>query len=114
MLRLATILTLLVVSSSASAHGTGGALGGALGILGVPLPATEIGIAASAIVLGLMVAIAAQPALWIASVLVGLFAIFHGYAHGAELPAGVDAVAYSVGFVVATGLLHLTGILFGL
>ena len=46
--------------------------------------------------------------------LVGAFAIFHGYAHGAELPPGTDAVAYSVGFVVATGLLHLTGITFGL
>jgi len=46
-------------------------------------------------------------------VLVGVFAIFHGYAHGAELPPGTDAVAYSVGFVVATGLLHLTGIAFG-
>ncbi len=90
------------------------AVGGALGILGVPLPATEIGIAASAIVLGLMVAVAARPALWIAAVLVGAFAVFHGYAHGVELPAGADAAAYSAGFVVATGLLHLVGILFGL
>jgi urease accessory protein len=90
------------------------ALGGALGILGVPLPATEIGIAASAIVLGLMVAVAARPALWIAALLVGAFAVFHGYAHGAELPAGADAAAYSAGFVTATGLLHLTGLLFGL
>ena len=46
--------------------------------------------------------------------LVGAFAIFHGYAHGAELPPGADAVAYSIGFVVATGLLHLAGIAFGL
>jgi urease accessory protein len=90
------------------------AVGGALGILGVPLPATEIGIAASAVVLGAMVALGARPALWIAAILVGAFAIFHGYAHGTELPAGADAVAYSVGFVVATGLLHLAGILFGL
>jgi urease accessory protein len=68
----------------------------------------------SAIVLGLMVALAARPPLWIAAVLVGAFAIFHGHAHGAELPPGADAVAYSVGFVVATGLLHLCGIAFGL
>lgn len=88
--------------------------GGALGILGLPLPAAEIGIAASAIVLGAMVALAARPALWIAAVLVGAFAVFHGYAHGAELPPGTDATAYSVGFVVATGLLHLAGIAFGL
>jgi urease accessory protein len=90
------------------------ALGGVLGILGVPIPGVEIGIALSAIVLGLMVALAARPPLVIAAVLVGVFAIFHGYAHGAELPPGADAVAYSLGFVVATGLLHLTGIAFGL
>jgi urease accessory protein len=90
------------------------ALGGALGILGVPLPGVEIGIAASAIVLGLMVALAAQPPLVIAAVLVGAFAIFHGHAHGAELPPGANVVAFSIGFVVATGLLHLAGISFGL
>ena len=90
------------------------ALGGALGILGVPLPGVEIGIAASAVVLGLGVALAARPPLWIAAVLVGLFAIFHGHAHGSELPSGADAVAFSAGFVIATGLLHLTGIAFGL
>src|SRR5215216_152766 len=90
------------------------AVGGVLGVLGVPIPAVESGIAASAIVLGLMVALAARPPLWVAAVLVGLFAIFHGHAHGAELPAGADAVAYSVGFVIATGLLHLAGIAFGL
>src|ERR1700704_3607301 len=88
--------------------------GGVIGILGIPLPGVEIGIAISAIVLGLMVMLAAKPPLLIAAALVGAFAIFHGYAHGAELPPGADAVAYSVGFVVATGLLHLTGIAFGL
>jgi len=90
------------------------AFGGVLGIIGVPLPAVEAGIAASAIVLGLMVALAAQPPLWIAAVLVGAFAIFHGYAHGKELPDGAHAVAYAAGFVIATGLLHLTGVAFGL
>ena len=85
-----------------------------LGILGVPLPAVETGIASSAIVLGLMVALAARPPLWVAAVLVGAFAIFHGYAHGKELPDGANAVAFSAGFVIATGLLHLTGIAFGL
>ena len=89
------------------------ACGGVIGILGVPLPGVETGIALSAIVLGMMVALAAKPPLPIAAVLVGAFAIFHGYAHGAELPPGADAVAYSVAFVVATGLLHLTGIAFG-
>ncbi len=66
------------------------AAGGVLGILGVPLPAVETGIASSAIVLGLMVALAARPPLWIAAVLVGAFAIFHGYAHGKELPDGAE------------------------
>src|SRR6266540_5628992 len=90
------------------------AFGGVLGILGVPLPGVETAIAMSAVVLGLMVALAARPPLWVAAVLVGAFAIFHGHAHGAELPAGADAVAYSLGFVIATGLLHLAGVAFGL
>jgi urease accessory protein len=90
------------------------AFGGVLGILGIPLPGIELGIATSAVVLGLMVALAAKPHLFIAALLVGAFAIFHGYAHGTELPDGADAVAYSLGFVIATGLLHLAGIAFGL
>jgi urease accessory protein len=90
------------------------ALGGVLGILGVPLPGVEIGIAVSAVVLGMMVALAVRPHLAIAAILVGAFAIFHGYAHGAELPEGGNAVAYSLGFVIATGLLHLFGIAIGL
>jgi urease accessory protein len=89
------------------------AFGGALGVVGVPLPGVETGIAISAVMLGAMVALAARPPLWIAAVLVGAFAIFHGHAHGAELPIGADAVAYSIGFVVATGTLHLTGIALG-
>ena len=89
------------------------AFGGVLGIVGMPLPAIETGIAASAIVLGLMVALACRPPLWIAAMLVGAFAIFHGYAHGKELPNDANALAFSIGFVIATGALHLTGIAFG-
>ena len=89
------------------------AFGGVLGIIGVPLPAVETGIAASALVLGLMVVLAVRPPLWVAAVLVGVFAIFHGYAHGAELPAAANPLLFSLGFVVATGLLHLSGIAFG-
>jgi urease accessory protein len=89
------------------------AVAGAFGVLGVPLPGVEIGIAISAIILGSMVALAAKPPLWIAAVLVGAFAIFHGHAHGAELPVGADAVAFSMGFVVATRMLHVSGIAFG-
>ncbi|MGC4079779.1 MAG: HupE/UreJ family protein [Rubrivivax sp.] len=88
-------------------------LGGALGVAGVPLPGVEIGIALSAVLLGGAVAFAARPALWVAAVLVGAFAVFHGHAHGTELPGAADPVAYSLGFVVATGLLHLAGIALG-
>jgi urease accessory protein len=89
------------------------AFGGVLGGLGVPIPGIEIGIAVSAIVLGGMILFAARPPLWVAAVLVGIFAIFHGYAHGAELPESANAISYAVGFVVATGLLHALGILIG-
>jgi urease accessory protein len=90
------------------------AFGGVLGIAGVPIPSVETGIAASAIVLGAMVALAARVPLWTAMLLVGVFAIFHGTAHGRELPDGADAVAFATGFVIATGALHLCGIAFGL
>ena len=90
------------------------ALGGALGVLGVPVPAVETCIALSGIMLGLAVAVAAKPPLWVAGVMVGFFAIFHGHAHGAEVPAAANAMTYSVGFVLATGLLHLSGIALGL
>ncbi len=90
------------------------AFGGALGVLGVPLPGVETGIALSGILLGLAVALAAKPPLWVAGVIVGFFAIFHGHAHGAEMPNAANAMTYAVGFVIATGLLHLSGIAFGL
>lgn len=90
------------------------AFGGALGVLGVPLPGTEFGIAFSAILLGAMVLFAARPPLWIAGTIVGIFAIFHGHAHGTELPHAANAITYAVGFVIATGLLHLCGIAIGL
>lgn len=90
------------------------AIGGALGVAGVPLPAVETGIATSAVVLGAMVALAARPPLWVAAVIVAAFAVFHGHAHGTELPAAANPLAFSLGFVIATGLLHLSGIAFGL
>ncbi|MGA8032752.1 MAG: HupE/UreJ family protein [Casimicrobiaceae bacterium] len=86
------------------------AFGGMLGLIGVPLPGVEIGIALSAVVLGAAVVTAWRPPLWIAAAIVGIFAIFHGHAHGTELPAGSSGLLYSIGFVVATGLLHATGI----
>jgi urease accessory protein len=90
------------------------AFGGAMGVLGVPLPAVETCIALSAVMLGLMVALAVKPPLWVAAVVVGFFAIFHGHAHGTELPKSANALAYAIGFVIATGLLHLSGIAVGL
>jgi urease accessory protein len=87
--------------------------GGILGGLGVPIPGIEIGIAVSAVVLGGMIALAARPPLWVAALMVGIFAIFHGYAHGAELPESANAIAFAAGFVIATGALHALGILIG-
>ncbi len=90
------------------------AFGGILGILGIPVPAVEIGIATSAIVLGAVVAFAVKLPVWVAAIIVGIFAIFHGHAHGMELPSAANPLAYSIGFVLSTGLLHLAGIAFGL
>ncbi len=89
------------------------AVGGLLGVIGVPLPLTELVIAASALVLGFAVATALRLPFWAAAIVVGVFAVFHGYAHGLELPGAANPLAYGVGFVVATGMLHASGILIG-
>jgi urease accessory protein len=89
------------------------AVGGMLGVLGFELPGVELGIAASGVVLGLVVALALRAAVPIAVALVAAFAVLHGYAHGVELPAAANPLAYGIGFVVATGLLHLAGIAIG-
>jgi urease accessory protein len=90
------------------------AIGGALGLVGVPLPGVEVGIAASAITLGAMILAAARPPLALCGLLVAIFAIFHGYAHGAELAPGDNGLLYSLGFIISTGFLHAAGILLGL
>lgn len=90
------------------------AFGGVLGLLGVPIPFVETGIALSAVVIGAMIATASRPPLWVAAIVVGAFAIFHGYAHGAELPEAANPLLYTAGFMVATGLLHVGGIVVGL
>jgi urease accessory protein len=89
------------------------AFGGVLGVRGVPLPGVEVGVALSALVLGLMIALSARPPLWVAAVLVGMFAIFHGYAHGKELPHAAQPLAFGTAFVLATGMLHVFGITLG-
>jgi urease accessory protein len=90
------------------------AAGGMAGLLGVSLPGVEIGIAASALLLGLAVMFALRPPLLAAICLVALFGVWHGHAHGTELPAGQSALLYSMGFVMATGGLHGAGIAVGL
>jgi urease accessory protein len=88
--------------------------GGMLGLMGIPLSGVEIGIAVSAIVLGAMVFAEARPALAVSLAIVAFFAIFHGHAHGTELPAGQSGLLYSIGFVAATGCLHGIGIGIGM
>ncbi|MBP0616222.1 HupE/UreJ family protein [Jiella sp. KSK16Y-1] len=89
-------------------------VGGIIGISGVHLPGIETGIALSILVLGLAIAFAWRPAEWVALCLIAFFAICHGYAHGAELPLATDPADYAIGFVLATGLIHILGIGFGL
>ncbi len=86
------------------------AFGAAMSLMGFPLPGVETGIACSAIVLGLMVVLESRPPLAVSLSLVAAFALFHGHAHGTELPDGESWLAYSLGFVMGTGLLHTAGI----
>jgi urease accessory protein len=89
------------------------AVGAVLGVLHVPLPMPELAIALSALVLGCAVAICLRLPFAAAAAVVAVFAIFHGHAHGVELPSSANPLSYGVGFVVATGLLHLCGIMLG-
>ena len=88
-------------------------VGAILGMLAVPLPSVELGIALSVLVLGACIGLSVRAPVWIAAPIVGSFAVFHGYAHGRELPSAADPIGYSVGFVLATGLLHVVGISIG-
>jgi urease accessory protein len=91
------------------------AIGGFMGLVGIPLPGVEVGIGLSALMLGIMVVAEVKPKhlVWPA-ILVGAFGLFHGHAHGTELPPGESGILYSIGFVVATGTLHACGIALGL
>ncbi|MDR3458874.1 MAG: HupE/UreJ family protein [Verrucomicrobiae bacterium] len=90
------------------------ALGGILGMNGIQVPLAEQGVAASVLILGLLLAAAARLPLAASVVTVGIFAIFHGYAHGAEMPATAAGLSYGLGFLAATAALHLVGIGLGL
>jgi urease accessory protein len=86
------------------------AFGGVLGVLAAPMPFVEIGIALSVILLGAGVAFGIKPPVAVAVAAVGLFAVFHGHAHGTEMPLDVSGAAYAAGFMAATALLHAIGI----
>jgi urease accessory protein len=90
------------------------ALGGAAGVAGYALPYTEIGIALSVVVLGVAVALRVSLPTLAAVALVGVFAVFHGHAHGAEMPQDLSGYEYAAGFLAATALLHGAGIAVGL
>jgi urease accessory protein len=90
------------------------AAGGLAGMSGLPLPHVELGIALSILALGSAIAVAWRPVEVIALVLIGVFAICHGYAHGVELPTAADPADYAAGFVIATGLIHVLGVGVGL
>ena len=90
------------------------AVGGLFGFAGLPLPLVEVGIAGSVLILGGLIALASRLSLAASMVLVGVFALFHGYAHGAEMIAGSTALWYSVGFMLTTALLHGAGLGIGL
>lgn len=89
------------------------AVGGALGMAGVAVPSVEVGIALSVVALGLAIAFGLSLPVVVAMALVGVFAIFHGHAHGAEMPDTASGFAYAAGFVAATALLHAIGISLG-
>ena len=86
------------------------AVGGMLGVTGIGVPFVEAGIALSVIVLGAVLALGIRPSVAVAMALVGLFAIFHGHAHGSEMPESAAGFAYGLGFMLATAALHTAGI----
>lgn len=87
------------------------ALGGWLGMAALPLPFVEGGIALSLLVLGVLISRAQRMSLWLSAFLVGGFAVFHGYAHGAEMPSDASGLSYALGFILTTALLHIAGVL---
>lgn len=88
-------------------------VGGIMGFTGIQIPAVELGIVASVVVLGAVLASGSVRFTSVAMALTGLFAIFHGYAHGVEMPAEAAAALYCFGFISATALLHGAGIAIG-
>lgn len=90
------------------------AIAGFLGLAGVGIPFVELGIGLSVVVLGAVVALGVRAPVAVAMGIVGLFAIFHGHAHGNEMPVDASGVAYGIGFLLATAILHAIGLGIGL
>jgi urease accessory protein len=90
------------------------AAAGAIGMAGIPVKIVEAGICLSVVVLGLMIAFQIKPPRLVAMVVVGFFALFHGYAHGSEMPNGLVGLSFAAGFLVATALLLGAGVGLGL
>jgi urease accessory protein len=86
------------------------AIAGVIGMAGIVIPVAEVGIGVSVVVLGLAIAFQLRPPTLISMAVVGFFALFHGYAHGAELPDGITGLSFALGFLFATALLHGTGV----
>jgi urease accessory protein len=89
-------------------------VGGALGMWGIHVPAVELGISMSIVIVGAIVALGYRLPTGVAMVVAGVFAVFHGHAHGAEMPLGTSALGYVAGFAAATTLLHVSGIGLGM
>lgn len=89
-------------------------LGGILGISQIGIPFVELGIALSVVLLGAALTAGRKSPMYAGMAFVGVFAVFHGYAHGVEMPGLANPLLYAAGFVSATALIHLMGVLFGL
>ena len=89
------------------------AVGGILGLINIGLTATEVGIAVSLVILGSVIAAERRISILVAMVGVGFFAIFHGYAHGSEVPDTAEPFLYALGFLTGTALIHITGVVIG-
>ncbi len=84
--------------------------GGVIGMFGLELPLVETGIGASIVVIAGLAALGYALPVWVYGLIVAFFGMFHGFAHGAEMPVDASGSAFAAGFVAATALLHITGI----
>jgi urease accessory protein len=90
------------------------AVGGAMGMAGMPMPFVEQGIATSVLVLGFLIAAAVRLPVAASATIVGIFALLHGHAHGSEMPVSASGLSYGIGFILATAMLHAVGVGLGI